>query len=86
MNDHEICSGCKNEIDPTTCHCGDDEKSHGGSGEYHYFCPQGCCCGYYKTTRCQFCEKLRPSEEWKNDTCPCCGRKYDAMLAQEGDD
>ena len=38
--------------------------------------------------RCQFCEKDSPVEEWKEcrDSCPKCGEKYDAILAQEGDD
>jgi hypothetical protein len=36
--------------------------------------------------RCQFCEKESSVQEWKNDKCPKCGKTYDPMLAQEGDD
>ena len=36
--------------------------------------------------RCQFCEKLSLAKNWKDDRCPECGNKYDALLAQEGDD
>lgn len=36
--------------------------------------------------RCQFCEKDSPAKSWKGDKCPKCGGKYDAILAQEGDD
>lgn len=36
--------------------------------------------------RCQFCEKMTPASDWKDDKCPKCGSKYDALLAQEGDD
>jgi len=40
------------------------------------------------TYRCQFCLKDTPINKWKagGDTCPECGKKYDYMLAQEGDD
>jgi Zn finger protein HypA/HybF involved in hydrogenase expression len=40
---------------------------------------------YYK---CQFCEEMSPAAEWKKrqDKCPKCGREYDCILAQEGDD
>lgn len=38
-----ICSGCRNEIDPETCHCGDSIKGHGyGCG--HSPVPMGCDC------------------------------------------
>lgn len=38
--------------------------------------------------RCQFCGATSPAKTWKRggDKCPMCGRVYDAMLAQEGDD
>jgi hypothetical protein len=37
--------------------------------------------------RCQFCEHEAPAAQWApRDECPKCGRVYDAMLAQEGDD
>jgi hypothetical protein len=41
--------------------------------------------------RCQFCEKRFPRAKWREvDTdeikCPGCGRDYDPVLAQEGDD
>jgi hypothetical protein len=41
-----------------------------------------------KTYRCQFCEIESPTKEWRknNSNCPNCGRVYDAILAQEGDD
>jgi hypothetical protein len=38
------------------------------------------------TYRCQFCEKSSPRKQWKDDRCPKCGAKYDATLAQEGDE
>ena len=38
------------------------------------------------TYRCQFCGQDSAVEEWRSDECPKCGRKYDAMLAQEEDD
>lgn len=36
--------------------------------------------------RCQFCEKNSPKGAWKDDRCPICGKKYDAMLAQDLED
>ena len=39
-----------------------------------------------ETYRCQFCEKESPVKQWKYDKCPKCGRAYDPILAQEGDD
>jgi Zn finger protein HypA/HybF involved in hydrogenase expression len=36
--------------------------------------------------RCQFCEQESPARDWKSDKCPKCGRAYDPILAQEGDD
>ena len=38
--------------------------------------------------KCQFCLGEFPEKDWlKNkDKCPGCGQKYDALLAQEGDD
>lgn len=39
-----------------------------------------------ETYKCQFCEKESSPAEWIDDKCPECGRKYDAILAQEGDD
>lgn len=36
--------------------------------------------------RCQFCEEESPKSQWKDDKCPKCKRKYDPILAQEGDD
>jgi len=38
--------------------------------------------------RCQFCQAVSHSSLWKKskDACPQCGRRYDAILAQEGDD
>jgi rubrerythrin len=36
--------------------------------------------------RCQFCGKTAHPSKWKKDKCPHCGAKYDAILAQEGDD
>lgn len=42
-----ICPGCKNEIDPEVCHCGDAIKDHNiGSG--HSAVPMGCDCGKTK--------------------------------------
>jgi Zn finger protein HypA/HybF involved in hydrogenase expression len=38
---------------------------------------------YYK---CQFCEEESPADKWDGDRCPKCGKIYDPMLAQEGDD
>lgn len=36
--------------------------------------------------KCQFCEAESPAADWKDNACPKCGRKYDCILAQEGDD
>lgn len=36
--------------------------------------------------RCQFCEAMTPAKNWKGDKCPECRKKYDPILAQEGDD
>ena len=37
--------------------------------------------------RCQFCGDESPAKNWTEvDECPKCGRKYDAMLAQDDDD
>ena len=38
-----ICPGCKNEIDPEVCHCGDPIKD--GYHDNHSPVPQGCDCG-----------------------------------------
>lgn len=36
--------------------------------------------------RCQFCGKESPAKHWLWDQCPKCGKTYDAILAQDGDD
>ena len=36
-----ICEGCKCEIDPETCECG---ESKDGACDNHYFSPMGCRC------------------------------------------
>lgn len=36
--------------------------------------------------RCQFCERDSPARDWKDDKCPRCGRKYDCIMAQEGEE
>lgn len=43
----ERCSGCGNEVDPDTCHCGIPLKDH---SVYlgHSFVPIGCACGRHK--------------------------------------
>ncbi len=38
------------------------------------------------TYRCQFCEEESLARDWEDNKCPRCGRAYDAILAQEGDD
>lgn len=40
-----FCSGCRNEIDPDCCHCGDLIKNHTIYFE-HIPVPMGCECGY----------------------------------------
>lgn len=42
----EICSGCKNEIDPDVCWCGDYIKLHTSE---HSPVPVGCDCGRVKS-------------------------------------
>lgn len=42
--EYEICSGCKQEIYPGLCWCGEEDKYHNFSE--HSFCPMGCICGY----------------------------------------
>lgn len=41
----------------------------------------------WEMIRCQFCER-ESSGTWlgDGDVCPDCGKKYDPILAQEGDD
>ncbi len=36
--------------------------------------------------RCQWCAAETLGSRWNGDKCPKCGRAYDAILAQEGDD
>lgn len=38
------CPQCKEEIDPETCHCGQDKNGH--DSETHPFIPIGCHCFY----------------------------------------
>jgi hypothetical protein len=38
-----VCPGCNQEIDPTTCHCGEDIRP-GIVHDNHYPVPQGCNC------------------------------------------
>lgn len=38
------CTGCGNEIDPTTCHCGSNEFWHRLAVAEHQFVPMGCDC------------------------------------------
>jgi lipopolysaccharide biosynthesis regulator YciM len=36
--------------------------------------------------QCQFCGKFSSCLLWLDDRCPWCDQRYDAVLAQEGDD
>lgn len=36
--------------------------------------------------KCQFCAKESPRHFWVNDACPCCGEKYDCVLAQDSEE
>ena len=36
--------------------------------------------------RCQFCGQITISEDWQDDKCPKCGRKYDTILAQDSEE
>ena len=40
------------------------------------------------TYRCQFCGETSPASQWgkDEDTCPKCGEKYDALLAQDSEE
>lgn len=42
----------------------------------------------WEVIRCQFCERESRRGNWRGggDVCPDCGKKYDPILAQEGDD
>lgn len=42
----------------------------------------------WEMIRCQFCERESRRGNWRGggDICPDCGKKYDPILAQEGDD
>jgi len=60
---HERCGGCGNEIDPTTCCCGEFEKDHRFIME-HPFVPMGCDC-------------LREKKE--PPACPRCARLEEAL-------
>jgi len=44
--EHTICPGCKNEIDPEVCHCGDEISKHNPYWCGHNPVPMGCVCGY----------------------------------------
>lgn len=35
---------------------------------------------------CQFCNEDSPIAEWIADICPKCGKKYDAILAQDSEE
>lgn len=45
VNARPICEGCKCEIDPDYCHCGDPIKGHGMGIGGHSPVPMGCQCG-----------------------------------------
>jgi hypothetical protein len=36
--------------------------------------------------KCQFCIKESPKHLWVKDACPCCGEKYDYILAQDSEE
>ena len=38
------------------------------------------------TWRCQFCEQSSFADSWKNEICPKCGKKYDAVAAQDSEE
>lgn len=42
----DICPGCKQEIDPDVCHCGEWIKDHDSFWSGHTPVPMGCACGY----------------------------------------
>ena len=44
---HVICPGCKQEIDPEVCHCGEYRAGHSSFSD-HSFVPMGCECGRVK--------------------------------------
>jgi hypothetical protein len=62
-----VCPGCKHEIDPTTCWCG-DEIVEGRAHDNHHPIPMGCTCGYSDAK--PFVQPP-PSGLEKND-CPNC--------------
>lgn len=41
-----ICPGCKREVDPDTCGCGDSKRFHSAMDPGHSFVPIGCVCFY----------------------------------------
>jgi hypothetical protein len=43
LSGHEICPGCRAEVDPETCGCGSSRDGH-GQGDGHDFVPMGCNC------------------------------------------
>jgi hypothetical protein len=47
-HEHPTCPGCKNEIDPEVCHCGDEISKHNPMWCGHNPVPMGCTCGYAK--------------------------------------
>lgn len=47
----DICEGCRNEIDPEVCHCGDLCKDHNPMMDGHSAIPMGCTCGYADQAR-----------------------------------
>ena len=40
----DTCTGCKREVDPDTCYCGEDREHHTGHGGCPGFVPMGCDC------------------------------------------
>lgn len=36
--------------------------------------------------KCQFCGESAPVKDWVKDICPKCGREYNPLLAQDGEE
>lgn len=48
FDSRSYCTGCKRDIDPDCCHCGDYIKDHRGGDGCHFAVPMGCVCFYAK--------------------------------------
>ena len=86
------CDGCGNEIDPTTCHCGDPMESHSAWSSGHSPVPMGCDCmrihptpKYYMLRRGALVAYITPTEttiRFEHDGTSGCWLDSDEILSE----